>query len=115
MDIKIIYGFILFTVAQTLAWYQLNSQFVWKYWEDKAILSAMIFSVPVSLFFWFGTKNIYASAEALWTCRFLGFTSGIFVFTILTWLHLSESIFTLKTTLCLLLSCAILTIQAFMN
>lgn len=115
VDLKIVYGFTLFIVAQTLAWYQLNSQFVWKFWEGKAILSAIIFSVPVSLFFWFGTKNIYDSAEALWTCRFLGFTSGIFVFTILTWLHLNESMFTLKTMLCLILSCAILAIQVFMK
>ena len=45
VDLKIVYGFTLFIVAQTLAWYQLNSQFVWKFWEGKAILSAIIFSV----------------------------------------------------------------------
>ena len=115
MDYKLIIGFLFFTAAQTIAWYQLNSQFVWDYWKDKAILSALIFSIPTALLFWYGTKNIYDSAEALWTCRFLGFTSGIFVFTILTWFHLSESIFTLKTMLCLLLSCAILTIRVFMK
>ena len=115
MDQRLIYGFLLFTAAQTLAWYQLNSQFVWKFWEGKALLSAFLFSVPVALLFWFGTKNIYSASEALWTCRFLGFTSGIFVFTILTWLHLSESMFSLKTMLCLALSCAILFIQVFMK
>ena len=115
MNYKIVIGFLLFLAAQTLAWYQLNSQFVWDYWEDKAILSSLIFSIPVALLFWYGTKNIYDYSEQLWTCRFLGFTSGIFVFSILTWIHLDESILTLKTLLCLLLSCAILAVQVFMK
>ena len=115
MDYRLIFGFLLFTAAQTVAWYQLNSQFVWEYWKDKAILSALIFSIPVALLFWYGTKNIYAASEALWTCRFLGFTSGILVFAILTWIHLGESIFTLKTALCLTLASAIMAIQVFMK
>jgi len=115
MDIKLIIGFLLFTAAQTVAWYQLNSQFVWEYWKDKALLSSLIFSIPTSLFFWYGTKYIYESSDALWTCRFLGFASGMFVFTVLTWIHMQESILTLKTTLCLILSFAIMCIQVFMK
>ena len=115
MDYRLIIGFLLFTAAQTVAWYQLNSQFVWEYWKDKAILSSLLFSVPTALLFWYGTKNIYASSEALWTCRFLGFASGIIVFTVLTWVHMNESIFSLKTALCLLLSFAILAIQVLMK
>jgi len=115
MDYRIIVGFLLFTAAQTIAWYQLNSQFVWDYWKDKAILSSLLFAIPVSLCFWYGTKNTYAASEALWTCRFLAFTSGMFVFAFLTWFHLQETIFTLKTMLCLLLSCAIIAIQVFMK
>ena len=104
MDYRLIIGFLLFVAAQTVAWYQLNSQFVWEYWKDKAILASLIFSVPVALLFWYGTKNIYSASEALWTCRFLGFASGMLVFPILTWIHLNESMFTLKTTLCLILA-----------
>tara|TARA_R100001079_G_scaffold41606_1_gene20931 strand:+ start:272 stop:646 length:375 start_codon:yes stop_codon:yes gene_type:complete len=115
MDYRIIIGFLLFMAAQTVAWYQLNSQFVWDYWKDKAILSALLFSIPTALFFWYGTKNIYSASEALWTCRFLGFASGIIVFTVLTWVHLNESILTLKTMLCLFLSCLIMAIQVFMK
>jgi len=115
MDNRLIYGFLLFLAAQTVAWYQLNSQFVWEYWKDKAILSSLVFSIPTALLFWYGTKYIYSSSEELWTCRFLGFSSGIFVFSILTWIHLSESIFTLKTLICLLLSCSILAVQVFMK
>ena len=64
---------------------------------------------------YFGTKYIYDSAGALWTCRFLGFTSGMFVFTILTWYYMNESVFTFKTMLCILLSAIILAIQIFMK
>ena len=115
MDKRMIYGFLFFTAAQMVAWYQLNSQFVWEYWKDKAILSSFLFAIPVSLLFWYGTKNTYAASEALWTCRFLAFSSGMLVFSFLTWVHLQESIFSLKTMLCLLLSCAIIAIQVFMK
>jgi len=115
MDYRLLVGFLLFTAAQAVAWYQLNSQFVWEYWQDKAILSALLFSIPVALLFWYGTNNIYAASEELWTCRFLGFASGMFVFAILTWIHLGESIFTLKTTLCLVLASIIMAIQIFMK
>lgn len=115
MDYRLIVGFLLFMTAQTVAWYQLNSQFVWEYWKDKAILSSLMFSIPTALFFWYGTKYIYDSSEALWTCRFLGFASGMVVFPILTWIHMSESMFTLKTTLCLILASIIMAIQVFMK
>ena len=115
MDYRIVCGFILFIIAQCIAWYQLNSQFVWDYWKDKAILSSVLFSVPVALCFWYATKNIYAASGALWTCRFVGFASGILVFTVLTWIHLDESMLTVKTMLCLVLSFAILLIQVLMK
>jgi len=115
MDQRLLYGFLLYATAQTLAWFQLNSQFVWKYWEDRPFTAAIVFSIPVSLCFWFGTKNIYAASQQLWSARFIGFTSGIFIFSILTWLFLNESMFSLKTMLCLTLSCVILAIQIFMK
>ena len=100
MDYRLVVGFLLFTAAQTVAWYQLNSQFVWDFWKDRAILASL---------------NIYASSEQLWTCRFLGFASGMIIFPILTWIHLNESMFTLKTILCLVLSSIIMAIQVFMK
>jgi len=115
MDYKLIIGFLLFTAAQTVAWYQLNSQFVWDYWKDKALLSSLVFAVPVSLMFWYGTRFVYDASEALWTCRFLAFSSGMIIFPILTWMHLNESPFSIKTMLCLVLACMIITIQVLMK
>jgi hypothetical protein len=115
MDHRIIIGFLFFLAAQTVAWYQLNSQFVWEFWKDRAILASLSFSIPVSLLFWYGTANIYAASQQLWTCRFLGFASGMFIFSILTWIHLGEDIFALKTILCLILASMIMVIQVFMK
>ena len=106
---------VLFFIANILVWYQLNSQFVWDFWKDKAVLSSLIFSIPVALLFWYGTKNIYEASDALWPSRFLAFSSGMIVFTTLTWIHLNESPFTLKTTLCIILACMIIGIQVFMK
>ena len=115
MDYRLIIGFLLFTAAQTVAWYQLNSQFVWEFWKGKALLASCVFAIPVSLLFWYGTKNIYEAMDALWPSRFLAFSSGMFVFTALTWIHLNESPFTLKTMLCIILACMIIAIQVFMK
>ncbi len=115
MDYRLVVGFLFFLAAQTVAWYQLNSQFVWEFWQGKAILASLTFSIQVSLLFWYGTANIYAASEELWTCRFLGFASGMVIFPILTWIHLNESMFTLKTTLCLILASIIMAIQVFMK
>ncbi len=115
MDYRLVVGFLLFMIAQTVAWYQLNSQFVWDYWKDKALLASLIFSVPVSLMFWYGTKFVYDASDALWTCRFLAFSSGMIIFPILTWMHLHESPFSIKTMLCLGLACLIIAIQVFMK
>jgi|TARA_R110002012_G_scaffold166021_2_gene328954 hypothetical protein len=115
MDYRLVVGFLLFMIAQTVAWYQLNSQFVWDYWKDKALLASLVFSVPVSLMFWYGTRFVYDASDALWTCRFLAFSSGMIIFPILTWIHLHESPFSIKTMLCLGLACLIIAIQVFMK
>jgi len=115
MDYRLVVGFLLFTAAQTIAWYQLNSQFVWDFWKDKALLASCTFAIPVSLLFWYGTKNTYEATDALWPSRFLAFSSGMMVFTALTWIHLNESPFSLKTMLCIALSFVIIAIQVFMK
>ena len=50
MDYRLIVGFLLFMTAQTVAWYQLNSQFVWEYWKDKAILSSLMFGMEQNIY-----------------------------------------------------------------
>ena len=60
-----------------------------------------------------GTKYVAAYYDGLiWPGRFIGFSSGIFCFTILTWYFLGEGI-NVKTGISLLLAIALITIQLF--
>ena len=113
MDPKLVYGFLLFIVGQTLAWFQLNSQFVWKWWENKPLLAVVCFGLPVGICFWYATKLIMASTAELWTARFFGFAASYISFPVLTWWLMNESPFTAKTIICSLLAFAIIIIQLF--
>lgn len=103
----------LFAIGQTLGWFQLNSQFVWSWWEDKPILSAMVFSIPTGICFWYGIKLCYEEWGEVWGPRFLIFSMSYFTFPLLTYYFLNESMFTTKTMLCVLLSFAIVGVQLF--
>ena len=103
----------LYVLGHTFAWFQLNSQFVWEWWKDRPFLTVMIYSVPVGLCFWYATKLIVDETGALWTSRFLGFASSYFVFPILTWYLLNETMFTTKTIICVFLSAVIVAVQLF--
>jgi len=99
--------------AQAFVWFQLYSQYVWKWWENKALLAALLFGIPASLCFWHGTRiAVDATAEA-WASRMLGFGMSYLTFPLLTWWLLHESMFTTKTILCILLSFMIVAIQLF--
>ena len=113
MNKELLLGIVYFFVGQVLVWYQSNSQFVWDWWKDKPVITALIYSIPISLLFWYGTKHIYDSTSQLWTARFLGFGMGYLTFPILTYYYLNESMFTTKTLLCTALAVMILLIQVF--
>tara|TARA_R110000796_G_scaffold2117_7_gene8498 strand:- start:395 stop:745 length:351 start_codon:yes stop_codon:yes gene_type:complete len=106
-------GISLFAVGHAFAWFQLNSQFVWGWWQDKPFLAVTIYSIPVGLCFWYGTNLIVAETGAVWSSRFAGFAASYFVFPILTWALLNESMLTPKTLLCIFLSMCIVLIQIF--
>jgi hypothetical protein len=99
--------------AQACVWFSSNSQIVWDWWADKPLLAAILFGVPASLLFWHGTKYGFAAMNELWGPRFLGFGMSYLTFPILTWWFASESMFTAKTMVCVLLSFTIVGIQIF--
>ena len=113
MNKHFLLGIFYFFAGQVLVWYQSNSQFVWEWWKDKPVLTALIYSIPISMFFWYGTKYIYASTSELWTARLLGFGMSYMTFPIMTYYYLNESMFTTKTLLCTALAAAIILIQVF--
>ena len=113
MDPRLLYGTLLFITGQALAWFQLNSQFVWSWWQDKPLLAVATYSIPVGLCFWYGTRFVMAASGELWTARFLAFTASYISFPLLTWWLMGESPFTAKTVICSILAFAIIIIQVF--
>ncbi len=107
------YGIGFYIVGHVCAWFQLNSQFIWDWWKDKPFTAIVIYSIPVGLSFWFGTKLIYEETQELWAGRFIAFGVSYLVFPALTWWLHHESPLTTKTLLCTGLSFMILMIQLY--
>ena len=102
----------LFSIGHTLTWFNIYGQFAWKFWEGKPVLSAFIYAIPTSLLFWYGTRVCYEGSGA-WGARLLGFAASYFVFPLMTYVFLKESMFEPKTFLCIILSFCIIGIQLF--
>ena len=69
--------------------------------------------IPVGMCYIYGTTYIVESFNGqLWPSRLLGFATGIFSFTILTYLFMREGI-NMKTAIILLLATAIVLLQVF--
>jgi len=106
-------GFSFFCLGHILAWFQLNSQFVWDWWREHPVLTVMFYAVPVGLCFLLGTKFVVSETETLWSSRFMAFAASYMTFPLLTWYFMGESMFTPKTMTCVLLSFAIIAIQLY--
>jgi hypothetical protein len=106
-------GILFFIIGNILAWFQYNSQFVWRWWADKPVLSSFIFAIPLGLCFWYAIRSIVSDVDNLWSSKLIGFGVSNVVFGVLTYFFLKESIFEPKTITCLFLSCAIIAIQVF--
>ena len=106
-------GIALFFAGQVFGWFQVNSQLMSDYWKTRPLMSAILFGIPASIFFWYAWKFIAAETSSAWSARFIGSTTGLIVFPILTWTLLGESMFTAKTMICLFLAIVIMLIQIF--
>lgn len=104
---------VLFGLGHIFIWFQLYSHYVWTWWENKPIHAVLIFGIPASIFFWYGTKIAVDATSEAWSARMLGFGMSYLTFPALTWWLLEESMFTAKTMTCVLLSFLIIAIQVF--
>ncbi len=110
---KMTIGILFFVLGNVIAWFQFNSQFVWKWWQDKPVLINTLLAIPMGLCFWYAIKNIVESTEQLWSSKLIGFGVSNVVFAIFTYLFMNESVFTQKTMTCLFLAGMIIYIQIF--
>ena len=108
---ELIRACLILATAQTCVWFQLHSQYVWEWWQDKPLHAALIYGVPASLCFWYATRLIIDGTSEAWTARLMGFGMSYLTFPVLTRWLLGESMFTTKTMLCVFLSFLIIAIQ----
>ena len=91
----------------------MNAQFLSDWWKDKPLASALILGVPTSLLFWYAWRMTAEATGSVWTARFIGSSTGLVLFPVLTWTLLGESMFTAKTMVCFFLAVLIILIQVF--
>ena len=103
-------GSILFIIAHIIAFYQLNGQFLWKWFREHELLLGLI-GMPVALLMIWGTKHIVEGFDGLlWPARFVGFGLGMVIYAAGVSYYFNEGI-SAKTLISLLLSIVLICIQ----
>ena len=106
----IIASLVLFFLAQTLAWIQINGQFIWPWMKEHTFAMSLV-GVPISYLLMLATNYAYAGMDGrIWPGRLLAFAVGILVFTVFTALLLKEGM-TIKTVISLILSFVLIALQ----
>ena len=109
---KLFYGILFLVAGQILGFFQLNLRYIYGFWENKKFLTVFIFSLPIGISFYCAWGFIMeALGSSAWSAKFFSFGISYLVFPILTFIFLNESMFTIKTILCTILSIAIICIQ----
>ena len=103
-------GIGMFVFAHVFSFYQLNGQFIWKWFEKNEVLVAA-FGFFISFFYIWGTKYTVNGFEGLlWPARFIGFGVGMIIYAIAVSYYFNEGI-SLKTAISLILSIILIAIQ----
>jgi hypothetical protein len=107
---KLILGIIYGLLAQILTFLQLQGNIKYD-WFHKYPILLLSLSIPISYLYIRSVENLvlFYNGE-IWPSRLIGFSLGIIVFAVLSYVLFKE-IATLKTIICLLLSIFIILIQ----
>ena len=101
-----------FLLVQILTWFQLNGQFIWKWFENNVFLLCL-FGVPISWLYIEATRLGFIAFDGiLWPGRLLGFACGCLSFAVCTYIYLGEGL-TTKTIISLILATILVCIQVF--
>jgi hypothetical protein len=99
-------------IAQGMIWYQTNSQFFSNWVKERPLLMACL-GIPISYILIYASRYVVAGFNGLlWPGRLIGFSTGMIIMTILTYVHLGEGI-TMKTGITLLLAFVIVMVQLY--
>jgi hypothetical protein len=106
----IVASLLVFFLAQSIAWVQINGQFIWP-WMKEYPFTVSLLGIPISYLLMLATNYAYEGMDGkIWPGRLLAFAVGIVVFTIFTTLLLKEGI-TPKTVISLILSFILIALQ----
>jgi hypothetical protein len=108
----VILGFFIFIIGQILVWLQVNGPLLWP-WAREWRWGLLLLGIPITWLFQEATALLVTGFDGnFWPSRFISFTAGIIIFSIMTYLFKAESI-TIKTALSLTLAFGIIIIQLF--
>jgi hypothetical protein len=105
----------LFSLVHIFVWLSTNLQFISPEVKSYSLMVSIFLAIPTTLCAYFASQNAYGIlGDSAWGVRFLAFGISYLVFPIMTYLFLGESMFTIKTISCILLSFVIVYIQIFL-
>lgn len=103
-------GIASFFVAHVITFYQLNGQFLSKWFRDNEWIVAAS-GIIISFFYIWGTKyTVSGMGGEMWPSRFIGFGIGMIIYAIGVNFHFSEGL-TSKTIVSLFLALILICIQ----
>lgn len=107
-------GCSFFAIAQSITWFTSNLQLIYPFFKTwKGIWTMVVVSMPATIGYIMATRYLYTAMEgSLWSVRLIGFSMGVFSFTILTYLFMNEGL-TAKSSITLMLSVIIVLLQVF--
>ena len=112
---KLFLAILFFILANILVWFQMNGQFVWKWFDKNPIILSVVLGSIISYLYIYGTKWIFDYfGGMLWSIKFFNFALGSIIYGLMTYYFMEEGL-TTKTFLCLFLALVIISIQVFMK
>ena len=105
---NLVYAFLLFCAAQSLAWLQIFSSYVPALARVHWLVIVATVGTCAGIGFRFATAAVIEATDDAWTARVLAFAAGQLCFALLTWAFLGQGI-DKRTALALFFSlCAVL-------
>lgn len=105
---NLLFAFLLFCVAQSLAWLQIFSNYVPAFARVHWLVVVATVGTCAGVGFRFATAAVMEASGDAWTARILAFAAGQLAFAVLTWIFLEQGI-DRRTALALFFSlCAVL-------
>lgn len=102
----------MFMLGQTIVWVQTNGPLLWP-WAKQWKFPLMLLGIPITWLFMEATSYVVRGFEGnFWPGRFMSFTAGIIVFSIMTYVFKSEGI-NMKTAISLTLAFTLILVQLF--